>query len=124
MVVDLRLYLDDFVLVFPSVLRSYVSHFLQYSYDNGLFRPLALLYYYIAYSVYLISPELIHIFIFLIHGLSGILIYHILKKTNIPTQVALLLALLYVVHPFATEQYMWISANPGTLVNFIALLIN
>lgn len=122
LVLDLRLFLDDFVLVFPSVLRSYSSHFIQYTYDNGLFRPFALLYYYLAYTTYLMNPQFAHIFIFLIHGLTSALLFYILRRTYLPPLISLLLSFLYLVHPFASEQYMWLSANPGTLVNFILLL--
>src|SRR4030042_6396181 len=77
---QIGLYVDDHNLIFPTVLKSYFSHFIQYNYDNGLFRPLALIYYYLIYSIYLISPQLAHLIPLIIHFINGLLLYIVLKK--------------------------------------------
>lgn len=118
----LGLYIDDFTLIFPAVLKSFASHFKQYTYDYGLFRPISLIYYYFIYFFYTLSPVLSHLFVFALHAFTSVLLFSILKKQSTHKKLSLTIALLYLLHPFATEQYMWLSANPGTLVNLLFFL--
>lgn len=118
----LGLYVDDFVLIFPAVLRSFASHFKQYTYDYGLFRPISLIYYYFIYFFYTLSPAISHLFVFMLHIFTSVVLFSILRRQSANKKLSLTIALLYLLHPFATEQYMWLSANPGTLVNLLFFL--
>lgn len=127
-VAQLGLYFDDNVLIFPAVLRSFSSHFIQYNYDNGLFRPITLLFYYFIYSLYTLSPQIAHLLPFVLHIISGLLLIKLLKKQGVDLYLALCTGLFFILHPFATEQYMYLSATTYIFVNsfFIiqAMIIN
>lgn len=118
----LKLFLDDFVLIFPAILKSFGSHFAQYTHDYGLFRPFALFYYYVIYDLYLASPAIAHLAPFTLHFLSGIILFFILKKNKIDNLICLSLSLFYIALPFATEAYMWFAANPAVIVGLIIFL--
>lgn len=120
--VRLDLFLDDFVLIFPAVLRTFSDYFYQYIYDYGLYRPLAVLYHYIVFSSYLASPAMIHGFGWGVHWFSGILLFKVLRRQAIESKWALIISLIFLVHPFAVEQYAWLSAFHTTVVNLIFLL--
>lgn len=115
------LYLDDNVLIFPVKLRSFFSHFIQYNWDNGLFRPIGLIYYYFLYSIYDFSPFSAHFFPFLIHLVTAFILFLILKKRLNPF-LSLMAALLFILNPLATEQYAWLSATVGILANALFLI--
>lgn len=118
---QLGLYIDDHVLIFPSLLKSYLSHFTGYTYDYGLMRPLALIFYYFIYDFHLISPFFAHLFTFSLHFGAGIIIWRILRK-GLPRIEALLISLLFISFPFFTEQYGWYSAAIASLSNLILFL--
>lgn len=116
-VAQLGLYFDDNVLIFPAVLKSFSSHFIQYNYDNGLFRPITLLFYYFIYSLYTLSPQIAHLLPFILHMISGFLLIKLLKKQGVDFYLALCTGLFFILHPFATEQYMYLSATTYIFVN-------
>src|SRR3989344_1446953 len=120
----LRFFVDDYpyALDTPSLTHDFFTFFSSYVAVHGLFRPLALVYYWFIYSLYFLSDSLAHLLPFAIHAGSGYLLYRILKKHGMASPFALLGGLIYLLHPFAAEQYMWLSAGPGTLVNAIFLL--
>lgn len=127
-VAQLGLYVDDNVLIFPAVLKSFTSHFIQYNYDNGLFRPITLFFYYFIYSLYTLSPQIAYLLPFVLHIISGFFLIKLLKKQGVNSYLALSIGLLFILHPFATEQYMYLSATTYIFVNsfFIiqAMIIN
>jgi len=116
-VAQLGLYVDDNVLIFPAVLKSFASHFIQYNYDNGLFRPITLFFYYFIYSLYSLSPQIAHLLPFVLHIISGFLLIKLLKKQGVNLYLALCTGLFFILHPFATEQYMYLSATTYIFVN-------
>ena len=118
----LGIYFDDNVLIFPAALKSFSSHFVQYNYDNGLFRPITLFYYYFIYSLYLLSSQFAHLLPFVLHIISGFLLIKLLIKQEINMHLALFIGLLFILHPFATEQYMYLSASSYILVNSFLII--
>lgn len=125
-VAQLQLNLDDNVFIFPAVLKSFFSHFVQYNYDNGLFRPISLIFFYLIYSLYAISPQIAHLLPFVFHLISGFLLIKLLKKQGINPYLSLATGLFFLLHPFATEQYMFLAAGNAVFVNaffIIQLLI-
>lgn len=121
-IIKLRLYLDDNVFIFPVILRSFFSHFLQFNYDNGLFRPVALIFYYFNYSLYTLSPQIAHLLPFALHLISGFLLMKLLRKEGVNLCLSLFASLFFILHPFATEQYMWLSSGNEILVNLIFIV--
>ena len=64
-VLNLRLFLDDHVLVFPALTHTYVQDFLNYTYGFGLYRPFRLVFlYYPLYTIYSVVPWLPFLFLF------------------------------------------------------------
>ncbi len=125
-VAQLGLYVDDNVLIFPAVLKSFSSHFFQFNFDNGLFRPIALIFYYFLYTLYTFFPQVAHTFPFILHLISGVLLIKVLKKQEVNLILASSTGLFFVLHPFASEQYMYLAATNEIFVNiifFIQILI-
>ena len=120
----LRFFVDDFpyALDTPSLTRDFFTFFASYITVHGLFRPLALVYYWFLYSFYFLSDSMAHLLPFAIHAATGYILYRILKRHGMNGAFALLGGFLYLLHPFATEQYMWLSAGPGTIVNGLFLI--
>lgn len=119
---QLHLFYDDPNYIFPSVAGDYKLHFKNYITNYGLFRPLALLYYYFIYSVYLRFPQLAHLIPLVIFAISTYLIYRILILQKIKKKTAFLTSLLIFSLPFSTETYSWFSATISILVFFIFFL--
>lgn len=116
-VAQLGLSVDDHVFIFPAVLKSFSSHFVQYNYDNGLFRPISLIFFYFIYSLYAISPQIAHLLPFIFHLISGFLLIKLLKKQGINQYLSLTTGFFFLLHPFATEQYMFLAAGNVVFVN-------
>lgn len=123
-ITKLHFYIDDFpyALDKPSLTQNFFAFFKSYTAYHGLYRPIALIYYYGIYSFYWISSSIAHLIPWAIHVAAGYLLYRVLVKQGMLKILAVLAGLIFVLHPFATEQYMWFSANPGTLANLIFLI--
>lgn len=121
---NLRLYMDDFpyLLGEPSLTHNFKEFVTSYTLAHGIYRPFAILYYHFIYTLYEISPVLSHTIPLAIHVATGFGLYIFLKKQGLRIGFAILAGLLWMTHPFAAEQYMWLSANPGTLVNAIFII--
>ncbi|MEO6508449.1 MAG: hypothetical protein ABIO02_00695 [Patescibacteria group bacterium] len=120
-VLNLRLFLDDHVLVFPALTHTYLQDFKMYTHDFGLYRPFRLVFlYYPLYTLYSFVPWAPFLILFSLHVATGILIFQILKK-YLDDKLSLILGISFIVFPFFTEQYGWIATGT-TLVNFIIFL--
>jgi len=110
-IINLRLFLDDHVLVWPALTQTYVQDFLSYTYNFGLYRPIRLVFiYYPLYTLYSVFPWAPYLLLFTIHFVTGILVFLIFKK-YIEDRLSLLLSVLYIVFPFFVEQYAWIATG-------------
>jgi hypothetical protein len=113
----LHYYVDDYpyALDTPSLVYNF-SHFVaSYTSTHGIYRPVALLYYWLIYGLSFVSMSMAHLIPWILYCLAAAILYWILVKQGMAKSWALIASLLCFVHPFATEQYMWLSANPGTL---------
>lgn len=120
-VANLRLFIDDHVLIWPALTKSYVSDLFSYTYTFGLYRPFRLIFiYYPLYTIYLLWPWLPYILQFFLHLATGVLVYRVFKH-YVESRLAMLLSLSYIVFPFFTEQYGWLATGVS-LVNFIFFL--
>ena len=120
-VVKLGLYLDDTSYIFPSLVGNYTTHFANYIRDNGLNRPLALIYYYFIFTYYRFLPQIAHLIPLAIHVVTGVIIYKILKRYLSSTS-ALFTALLVTAIPFWAEAFSWFAASVGLVVRLIFYL--
>lgn len=121
---EARLFADDYVFHTqePNIATDFVHFYQNYLKEWGLFRPAAVVWYWFVFSLYLITPGFSHMIAWGIHVFCGYLLYVILKRQGMYLDFAFLAGLLYTVHPFAVQQYIWLSANPGTLAQFFFLL--
>lgn len=119
---QLRLYLDDNVWIFPSLLKEEAKHFVGYTYNFGLYRPLSNLIYYSIFDIYVKSPPLAHLLGLVLQITASILVYLILKWQKAGKIVTYLISLLILFLPFATESYMWLSGIPSLVAIIIFLL--
>jgi len=120
-IVNIRLFLDDHVLIWPALTKTYLQDIVNYTYGFGLYRPFRLIFlYYPLYTLYTIAPWLPYLFLFSTHVVTGILIYKITRAYTEKT-FAFLLSLVYITFPFFTEQYAWIATGT-TIVNGILFL--
>lgn len=117
-VTKLKLLLDDNVHIYPVITGNFLENYVHYLYGYGFFRPLALPFFYLMYSLYLWSSSFAHLFLFSIHFLTGI----ILKKTAeefFPQKICYILSILYITSPFFIEQWGWIAASNATISNLL-----
>jgi len=117
----LQMNMDDHVHIYPALLGDYLDHFKGYTHDYGLLRPLALIWFYIVYTIYLISPAIAHIIPFLFHIATGYFLYKIVQK-HLSFGLSVLVGIAFIVFPFFTEQYGWLAASNASIANFILII--
>lgn len=120
-IAKLNLIADDNVHIFPAILGDFHSHFVKYTKDYGLFRPIALPYFYLIYTIYLYNSSLAHIIVWLIHLLGGYFYFKIFSKYR-SIKFGTIVGLIYVAFPFFTEQYGWLAAGNATIASTILAL--
>lgn len=120
-VAGLRLLIDDYDHIWTALIGNYAQHFSSLIYSYGLWRPLAFIFFYLIYTVYLTSPVFVHLFTLFLHFAGGYLLQKILAKYVSKNQ-SLLISLIYIVFPFFTEQYGWLAAANATVANLVLLL--
>ena len=119
--VHLKLFYDDTFFVFPAVSKDYWHFGLNYFRDYGLFRPLALAYYFCIYNVYLRFPGVAHLLPLFLQGAVAVMVFKLLER-QLAKADSLLFALLIFVSPLSVEGYVWFSANVSILVILLLLM--
>lgn len=114
------LFLDDFSQIIPSLTNTQWSHFLNYTHDYGLLRPVGFWIMYGVYSIYLFSPIIAYILMFTIHFATGYSLFLFLKK-KINSEVGLINAIIYISFPLITEEYAWLASIFGIMANLILI---
>lgn len=117
----LQLFIDDFLFFYnsPRLIDNLFTFFRQYTVEFGIYRPVAVLLYHFLFSFYQYSPAFSHLVPLSLHVLSGFLLYRVLTNQNISKNLSLICALIFTLHPFAAEQYMWLAATQGVLSSFL-----
>ncbi|MBT4119600.1 MAG: tetratricopeptide repeat protein [Candidatus Peribacter sp.] len=92
------------------------------SYDPELYIPLTLLTYQIEYVIAGASPLLSHLTNLLLHTLSALLVYAIVKRLTRSATVGLLTALFFAMHPMQSTAVLWASARKDLLSSALMLL--
>ncbi|MCK5016777.1 MAG: glycosyltransferase family 39 protein, partial [Candidatus Peribacteraceae bacterium] len=90
------------------------------TYDPELYVPLTLLTYQIEWSLVQDNPLLYHITNLLIHILSSLFVYLILKKF-FTEKIAVICALIFALHPIQVEAVAWISGRKDLLASMFFL---
>jgi len=86
----------------------------------GYYRPLRTIVYMLIAQVGGGNPFFYHLFNILLHGITVLLVFHLLRKLNTNTGPAFILSLIYAVHPVNVSSVAWIPAmNDVMLAVFV-----
>ncbi|MBM3227763.1 tetratricopeptide repeat protein [Candidatus Peribacteria bacterium] len=116
---------DDDTLVYKNPL---VQHFSSYalwavftSYDPELYIPLTMFTYQLEHLLFGMNPTVFHVTNLLLHIASSVMVMHLLRRWGLSHQGALVLALIFAVHPMNAEGVAWVSARKDMLSNVLFL---
>ncbi len=99
------------------------SLFIPSSSDGLYYRPVTILSYNVNWLVLWRSTEWMHVVNILIHACSAALCYGLLvRMTSGNRRLSIIGALLFLVHPLATESVCWISGRTDLLAGFFILV--
>ncbi len=117
---------DDNVLVtgnslmtmdFWSAIKSTFSGFI-----HGDYIPLAQMSFWLDLNLFEFSASGMHLENLLLHSLNVILVYSILISLNSSSLLAILVSIVFAIHPMQVESVMWISERKGLMASFFFLL--
>lgn len=113
------LIIDDINFVFPSYTHDYLNTTINYIKNFGLFRPVALIYYFFVYEIFVRIPWLAHLIPLLILICSGIILNKLLRIQKLSSLQSLAIPILLLALPFNVESVAWLSANMSIIVILI-----
>ncbi|MFA6081479.1 MAG: hypothetical protein WC741_03665 [Patescibacteria group bacterium] len=113
------LFYDDITFCFSTITKDYLNFYKNYIKDYGFFRPLALIYYFFIYNLYLILPRLTHLIPLALLTITSFLIFKVLSRQGFNKKQSLVVSIFFLSLPFVTEAYSWLSANTSIIVLFI-----
>ena len=116
------LFYDDVMYGFPAVTKKYFDFYRFYIRDWGLFRPLALVYYFFIYEVFARLPAFAHLVPLAILTITSYLLFKILLLQRVGSKKALIIGLIMATSPFSVEAFSWLSANISLVVILIFFL--
>jgi len=88
------------------------------SFYNANYHPFTTLSYAIEYNLFGLNAKPYHVVNLLIHLLNVFMVFRLIKKISNKTEVALLVALFFAVHPMHVESVAWISERKDLLYSF------
>lgn len=99
------------------------GHYTSLPLPRGMFRPLLLITFSFNYFFSGLQPLGYHIINILLHFLNGVLFYSLFRflKKDIPFGLALIICLLFIVHPINSETVNYITCRSDLLVTFFIL---
>ncbi|MDD1744312.1 MAG: hypothetical protein LUQ20_00635 [Candidatus Methanoperedens sp.] len=91
--------------------------------DEFLYRPLFLVYLFLNYQIWGVSPFGFHLASLLLHICNSILVFFLLRKVLLSqeTIIPLLGTIIFAVHPVHTESVSWISGATDLILTFFFL---
>ena len=92
---------------------------LMYGMPSGLYRPLTTLSFALNYGIHGLNPDGFHAVNRLLHVLTSLGAFWILRRLIPDSSVAIITALLFAVHPIQTEAITYISGRSDCLVLFL-----
>jgi lipoprotein NlpI len=113
---DDDLYIQNNLLIRTINIKDTFSRF-----DMGNYHPLTMLIYSIEYHFFGLSERGFHAVNLLIHLLNVILVFHAVSLLSEKTEVALIAALLFGIHPLHVESVAWASELKDLLYAFFFL---
>lgn len=116
------LFFDDITFSFQAVTKDYFNFYRNYVNNYGFFRPLALVYYFFIYEIYIVLPRLTHLIPLAILVLTSLLMFKALSQQGFDKKQSLAVSIFFLSLPFVTESYSWLSANTSIIVLFIFFL--
>lgn len=119
---EVFIFQDDIIFGFPAVTKDYLNFYKNYLNDFGFFRPLALIYYFFIFNIYLVLPRLTHLIPLVILTIISFLIFKTPSLQGFNKKQSLGLSIFFLSLPFVTEGYSWFSANISIIVLFIFFL--
>jgi len=122
-------FVDDTKLVLLDITGIKLSQLLSMVLSNGgYYRPLLLLTFVADNYLWLLDESFLHLENILLHGANALLLYAVTerfaKRAGIPATkgIPFVVALLFVLHPLATESVNWISGRTDPLACLFLLL--
>jgi tetratricopeptide (TPR) repeat protein len=103
----------------PAILSGSVMGFMGKT--NNFYRPVHLLVYLLLYSVAGFNPAVYHGAMVLLHALSTMLVYFLVRRMVQPAAAAVAAAAVFAVHPIHTEVVNWVAAVPDALLTPIVI---
>ena len=121
---DIHFISDNTYLRSPSYLPLILTGDVAAGSDEvyNYYRPLTTVTYLFDFSFWQLNPVGYHISGILLHILVGVALYFFLRLLFRDPLIALIAALLYVVHPIQTETVAYISGRPDSLAAFFMLV--
>ena len=117
---------DDNYLVFENPAVQTVTpaslKFIFSSYDPELYIPLTFLSYQIDHLIGGLNPTIFHLTSLILHIFNALLVAWIVLRLYKRGWIAILLGLLFLVHPLNTETVAWVSGRKDVLSAFFFLL--
>ncbi len=108
-----------------NIVRSFTTHaFVGAGGESVYYRPLLLVSFIIEYHLWGINPAGYHLVSILLHALTSLLVYLLVRKLAGREIVALGAAVLFALHPVQTESVAWIAGRNDVLLGlWIVLMI-
>jgi tetratricopeptide (TPR) repeat protein len=103
----------------PVILSGSVMGFMGKT--NNFYRPVHLLVYMLLYSIAGFNPAVYHAAMVLLHALSTVLVYFLVRRMLRPVGIAVAAAAVFAVHPIHTEVVNWVAAVPDALLTPIVI---
>jgi tetratricopeptide (TPR) repeat protein len=88
------------------------------SFYNANYHPFTTLSYAIEYNLFGLNAKPYHIINLLIHLLNVLMVFRLITKISGKTEVALIVALFFAIHPMHVESVAWISERKDLLYSF------
>ena len=113
---------DDPYIVLNEAVKNFDLDSLLTNFHVGNYHPLTMLSLALEYLVVGDKPWLFHFNNLLLHSVNSYLLYVLVKKLQIKTTVALLLAFFFAVHPMHVESVAWAAERKDVLYTFFLFL--
>ena len=113
---------DDPYIVLNEAVKNFNLGSLLTNFHVGNYHPLTMLSLALEYLVVGDKPWLFHFNNLLLHSINSYLLYVLVKKLQIKTTVALLLAFFFAVHPMHVESVAWAAERKDVLYTFFLFL--
>jgi tetratricopeptide (TPR) repeat protein len=122
---DFVMYDDDKGILINENIRDLSPGGLQKmfsSYNLGMYAPLSTFAYAVIYQLGELSPTAFHFGSLLLHLANILLIFKVFQRLTDRTDVSVVIALLFAIHPFQAEAVCWAAAMSVPLYAFFYLL--